>query len=534
MRNVKKWMSLMLTAAMGMSLLAGCGSAEKEQTAGTAAVVEEAEDGTEAAAQETAEAAAEEDDPFLTGEKPVLNILFYNQPYDMNADAAKEIMEELTGYEVVYHNLPSENASEKLMLEIASGTQYDMIYRCKEKDYKNLLNQNALMDCSDLIEKYGDELLKNINELDWGRVTGENGEIYGVPYPGNQQAADTLYGAFSGGIAYRSDILEALGKEIPKTIDEFYDVLTAYKEAYGTAPLSLKATANVDAIASAFGFGNAEWYDVDGELVHRIRLDGFKDYIAFMQKLYAEELLDNDMPINASKNCREKFTNGTALCINMNFWDIPTIKEALELNNPEAKAVFSVALAADENTPGVVTIGNGSSEICVIPKTAENPEHAMIWYNIISNADICKQIYIGTEGVHHEVVDGQYYPIFPAFDELANSDKYTGSVEGSEMKKQWMARARKTEEMAEAFDQMNEDADSYTRIDSYTAYAAGLPALTEYSSALSTAISDIIIAGIVEGGDPQAVVDECIATWEREGGLECEKEINEWYADFNK
>ena len=534
MRNMKKWAALFLSVVVGMSTLAGCGSQNQGNESGTSKQNDETKQESQQSTESEQASTVEEEDPFLTGEKPVLNILFYNQPYDMNADVAKEIMGEITGYEVVYHNLPAENASEKLMLEIASGAEYDMIYRCKVKDYRELVSQNAAMDVTELLNKYGSEVLQNVGELDWSMVTDEEGVITGIPYPGNQQAADTLYGAFSGGIAFRSDVLEELGKEIPETIDEFYDVLVAYKEKTGNAGLTMKGVGIQGAISSAFGFGDCEWYEVDGKLVNRIRLDGFKDYIAFMQKLYAEGLLDNDMPINATKNCREKFASNTALCMPMNFWDIPTIKSAMEVSNPDAKAVFSVALAADEESAGLVTIANGVSEICVIPKTAKNPEHAMIWYNIISNAENCKSIYIGEEGVSYEVVDGEYYPIFPAFDEYANSDKYTGSVNGAEMKKQWMARARKTTEMAEAFEQMNEDADRFERYDSVEKYATNLPAIKEYSTSLNSAITDIIVAGIVEGGDAQAVVDKVIETWERDGGLECEQEINEWYVGFNK
>lgn len=532
MRNMKKWTALLLTMTLGASALTGCGS---QSTAGDPAKNKQ-EVEQESSVNEKAEQteASKEEDPYLTGEKPVLNILFYNQPYDMNADAAKSIMEEITGYEVVYHNLPAENASEKLMLEIASGAEYDMIYRCKTSDYRELVAQNAAMDITELLEKYGEEVLSNVEELDWSMVTDKNGVVTGIPYPGSQQASDTLYGYFSGGIAFRSDVLEVLGKEIPDTIDEFYDVLVAYKEATGNAGLTMKGTAIQGAISSAFGFGSCEWYDVDGELVNRIRLDGFVDYVAFMQKLYAEGLMDNDMPINSSSNCREKFANNTVLCMPLNFWDIPTIKSAMELSNLDAKAVFSVALAADEKTPALVSVSNGATEICVIPKTAKNPEHAMIWYNIISNAENCRSIYIGEEGVSYEVVDGEYYPIFPAFDEYANADKYTGSVNGAEMKKQWMARARKTTEMAEAFEQMNEDPDRFERYDSVEKYATNLPAITEYITSLNSAINDILVAGIVEGGDAQAVVDEVIATWERDGGLECEQEINEWYTEFNK
>ena len=78
MRNMRKQAAILLTMAIGAGVLSGCGSqqsagesGQKTETAQTAAVLEAQ---AEAAAQ-TGEAAQEED-PFLTGEKPVLNILF--------------------------------------------------------------------------------------------------------------------------------------------------------------------------------------------------------------------------------------------------------------------------------------------------------------------------------------------------------------------------------------------------------------------------------------------------------------------------
>ena len=76
-------------------------------------------------------------------------------------------------------------------------------------------------------------------------------------------------------------------------------------------------------IMAAFGMGDPFWYDVNGTLVPRVKMDGVVDYLAFMQKLYSEGLLDNDMPINATANAQEKYSSDNALCMPMMFWDIP-------------------------------------------------------------------------------------------------------------------------------------------------------------------------------------------------------------------
>lgn len=532
MANKKRLGALLLAGVV--TITAGCGGqAASADTAKETQSVPAAETVVETAEkQETSEA---ETDPFLTGERPELNVLYYSQGYDMNEDPAKKIMEEITGYKVTYHSLPSENPDEKMMLEIASGADYDLIYRANTTAYAQLNEKNALMDISGLLDKYGTDVKGNISDLAWSIVTDkESGAITGIPLESTRWDPNDLTGALTGGIAFRSDMLEELGKEVPTNLDEFYDVLCAYKEKTGNAPFTAARGGWYVDIMSAFGIGAAEWYLEDGKMTHRIGREGFKDYVAYMQKLYREGLLDNDMPINAGENAKEKFANNTALCTNLYFWDIPSIKEALSTSNPDAKVVFATCLGKDANTPGFLARAEGIQGVTVIPKNSKNPEHAIIWYNLISQIDNYRSIYIGEENVSYEIKDGKYYPIFPAFSEYQNSDKYTGSAPAVEAGKMWQARARKTPEMAEAYEQMNADANSKTYYASAEPYAKGLPAMKEYYPPLQSTLNDLLVKGIVSEEDAQAVVDEILATWEREGGKECEAAMLEWYEEHSE
>lgn len=525
MRNKKRLGALLLAGAVG--IMAGCGG--QTTPADTAEAVQNTQAAEAAGEQETQ---ASEEDPFLTGERPELNILYYSQGYDMNEDPAKKIMEDITGYKVTYHSLPTENADEKMMLEIASGADYDLIYRVSTSAYAQLNEKNALLDISGLLDKYGKDIRENVSDFAWSIVTDEeSGAVTGIPREGSKWDPSDLRGALTGGIAFRSDMLKELGAEVPTNLDEFYAVLSAYKEKTGNAPLTMSRGGWVSDIMSAFGMGGAEWYVADGKMTHRVRCEGFKDYIAYMQMLYQEGLLDNDMPINAAENAKEKFANNTALCTSLYFWDIPSIKEALSVSNPDAKVVFATCLGKDADTPGFLARSEGLDGISVIPKNSRNPEHALIWYNLISQIDNYRAIYIGEENVSYEIKDGAYYPIFPAFSEYQNSDKYTGSGPAVESGRMWQARARKTPEMAEAYDQMNENANSYTYYASAEPYAQGIPAMKEYYPSLQSAVNDILIKGIVSEEDAQSVVDEVLETWEREGGTECEAAMQEWYEE---
>lgn len=72
--------------------------------------------------------------------------------------------------------------------------------------------------------------------------------------------------------------------------------------------------------------GEAEWYDIDGTYTHRIKHPQITAYLEYMQKLYKEGLMDNDMPINTADNAKEKFASANAVaCAPLMFWDIPAM-----------------------------------------------------------------------------------------------------------------------------------------------------------------------------------------------------------------
>ncbi|MDW7658500.1 MAG: extracellular solute-binding protein [Bacillota bacterium] len=472
-------------------------------------------------------------DPFLTGDKPELNILMYYLPYDMHEQPSHAIIEEMTGYKINWFNLPQENPTEKLMLDIAGGVSYDFIDRAiSGAAYGQLNAQNALMPVDSYIEKYGANIMSAVSEIAWTAVTNDDGKRYGIPleaFDGPREATGDPYGVLKGGLGFRSDALEAIDMELPTTIDEFYAVLKAYKDETGKIPFTSNATGWYNFILSGFGMGDAGWYDVDGTYVPRIKHPGMLDYLKFVQKLYAEGLLDNDMPINATANAREKYSSGNAMATPLYFWDIPSMKAAVETSNPDCKNLIATFLAKDSSTKPTVFVNQGIANIACIPKTSKNPEHAIIWFNILSDKDNFQKIYIGEEGDSYTVEDGKYFPIFPKFNDFQNADKFIGIQHGDVVFQMWQARARKTPEMAEAYDLMNARIDAYVLKPYFDSYASSLPAVMNSQLALNTMINDKLIKAIAEGTDAATALAAIIAEWDKDGGLEQEQAINEWY-----
>lgn len=84
------------------------------------------------------------------------------------------------------------------------------------------------MPLNDLLDVYGQDILNGVSEDSWRAVSGEDGNIYGIPYkyPYAQEV--------QGFMVCRWDLMQEAGIEaIPTTIDEFYDCLVKLKEHFG-------------------------------------------------------------------------------------------------------------------------------------------------------------------------------------------------------------------------------------------------------------------------------------------------------------
>ena len=84
----------------------------------------------------------------------------------------------------------------------------------KGQDYAN---NGMLTKLDDLLKQYGSEILANRKDY-LGTGLNSSGTTWGIPQPAGYQDA----------LAVRSDWLKNLNLEVPKTLDQFYNVLKAF------------------------------------------------------------------------------------------------------------------------------------------------------------------------------------------------------------------------------------------------------------------------------------------------------------------
>lgn len=132
---------------------------------------------------------------------------------------------------------------------------------------------------------------------------------------------------YDGGLIMRQDYLEAKGFDAPKTFDDLYEILKAYKEDYPdsyplTTLVAPYVTYRMTMPSYGISFGkssssksNALSYDYEaGEYFIGSTSEEAREYLRFMHKLYEEGLLDPEMaPIIDDSVWSSKLTSGYSM-----------------------------------------------------------------------------------------------------------------------------------------------------------------------------------------------------------------------------
>lgn len=451
---------------------------------------------------------------------PVLKVLGGYVNFDPNNDPTGTAIEELTGYHVEYSMLPAENPTENLMMQIASGVDYDIL-RIDPIQFRKLSEMGALLSLDELMDAYGSNLKSMITEEVFNLVKKDD-KIYGLPMMAEREV-------ISAAILYRQDVLEEIKIDSPTTPDEFLTLMRAVKAAYpDMIPLCLMSGLNVPTLISGFGFYGS-WVDVDGKIVNYQQLPEYQNFLKFMKTMYDEELLDPDLPINTQVTVDEKFSSGRAFAVSSGWYGASTQVPALEENIPTAKVACMDPLYDENGNAGVLT-AYALNNVSCIPKSSKHAEDAVKFMNAKFEPDTFTYITIGTEGETFTVEDGnKYYPIMPIFEELRNNAWwYLNSFDMTRYGDMWLARTRRNPALGKAFDAINANYDKFARRNPVD-FAPVLPSVADNAAALQQMEIDYqtqLMVGVEKFEDFDAYMNK----WLEAGGQACLDDYNEWYA----
>lgn len=247
-----------------------------------------------------------------------------NKGYDDN-EILKQLQEE-AGISITW-NAQSDSLSEQVNISIAGGTLPDAFQGVGFSNYEltNYGEDGTFIDLTPyLTEEYMPNLAKILEENPdiVSAITMDDGGIYGLPAAERMGTgaigAEKDYSIFT--IPQFSMInkkwLDDLGLEVPTTLDELHDVLTAFKENDMSAKIYGNDAGSTIPMSTGFdewcwgqnifyaGFGFTNWLnDVckdltlyeDGTVDFVCATDNYRKAMEYFHEWYAEGLMDPEM-----------------------------------------------------------------------------------------------------------------------------------------------------------------------------------------------------------------------------------------------
>ncbi len=214
-------------------------------------------------------------------------------------------LEKKTGVKVEYTHASQAQISEQFNLMIASREFPDIVeYNWNEFQggASRAIADKVVMPLNDLIKNYSPNLkayIENNSKLDKLLQT-DKGEYFVYPFIRGDDFLTTYYGPMM-----RKDWLDDLKLDIPETIDDWENVLKAFKTNKGAeAPLMLLADDNNwnmhNGFVGAFGISN-DFYVENGKVKYGPMQNQYKDFLGTMSRWYKEGLLDKNYGNSDSK-----------------------------------------------------------------------------------------------------------------------------------------------------------------------------------------------------------------------------------------
>ncbi|MGI6725332.1 MAG: extracellular solute-binding protein [Christensenellales bacterium] len=235
---------------------------------------------------------------------------------DYNEIKAYQEMEKLTGVHIEFQHPPVGETNQQFNLLVASGQYPDMMYfnwQGVPGGPAKMLDDRVIISLNEAIEKWAPNFKKLLeNHPDAAKESMlDDGTIYMFPFFKLEPQARA-----NTGFVYRGDWLDQLGLKEPKTIDEWYAVLTAFKnkdpngngEADEIPFVTRSGSADLYAFAASYGILVNFYINQEGKISYGPVQPEYRQYLETMRKWYSEGLIDEEFAISDQAQFDAKMT----------------------------------------------------------------------------------------------------------------------------------------------------------------------------------------------------------------------------------
>ncbi|MEG0293065.1 ABC transporter substrate-binding protein [Enterococcus sp.] len=347
----------------------------------------------------------------------------------------------ITGIETTYVTPPDADFPTKLNLAFAADDLSDIIYgagsnaltSAMEIDYGS---QGILVALEEFITP---EIMPNFAKLVeedptiLKSITTPDGHVYTLPML--SRGGTAIWPA--GPMWYNGEWLDNLGvKELPKTTDEFYDLLVRFRDEdpNGNGKKDEIPLTDVEMNSSrlwfmgAFGMKVKGIQEDDGKVSYTPMSENYKAFLEYMNKLYTEGLLDKEVYSQSGDQKKAKGQNNQ-LGLFPDWFSFFTTGRGEEgaLNDPMFQPLTS------EISPEPVVAGSARLSRGAFAVTKDNPsvEASLRWVDYFYSVEGARFLEQGPDGFLWESAktkDGEEVRVFTPEVDLNDTESSRGKI----------------------------------------------------------------------------------------------------------
>lgn len=404
--KLKKAIALLVTAAMTMSIMAGCGSNGDSKTSADADKQSETQD------------ASKED----SGEIKEFTAFFATPGSEINDDnEVQQIIAERVGAKCKETWLTGQTDKEAIGTMIAGGEYPDFIEGGSATP--QLIDAGALVPLDDYLDQYPN-IKALFSEQDWDKLRQSDGHIYFIPQFGTVKGRERVCTHNDEAFWIQTRVLEWAGYPKVETMDEYFDLIEAYNEAN---PTMEDGTTNIPYTILCedwryFCLENApqflDGYPNDGSCIvdpDELKVIDYnttptaKRYFQKLNEEYQKGIVDPESFTQTYDEYISKLSTGRVLGMIDQWWDFAyTAEDSIKSQGLDAQGCQYVPLPITiekgiknqwHNSGAVLNVSSGIA----ITTSCDDVEGALQFMNDLLDQEIHNLRFWGVEGVDYSV-----------------------------------------------------------------------------------------------------------------------------------
>ncbi|MGF7030989.1 putative aldouronate transport system substrate-binding protein [Paenibacillus mucilaginosus] len=306
--------------------------------------------------------------------------------------------------------VPRNQEVDKLNVLMATGDAPDLVFTYDLNTINNYVKSGGLTELGKLIDDHGPNLKKFLGPdvLSYGVFSGKQ---YTIPAKRPLQHTQSSY--------IRKDWLDKLGLPVPKTTEEFYNAMKAFKEKdpgqtggkvipYSFSAMNGTTISTPGVLISSFVKPLSE---EDFYATPELLKPGYKEGVRYLNKMNQEGLIHPDFALDKDgKTFERDVANGyvgafTALAAHPALMGPGNVFDTLQKNVPGAEYAAMDPFKNEEGkTPKAIYDPVGLH--ILIPKSSKHAAEAIQYLDWMSKPDVLFTLTNGIEGQHHTVENG--------------------------------------------------------------------------------------------------------------------------------